>query len=67
MSSRKRLRRKLLRANPEASLVVAMAGGGADGERLFRTLIEACRLLGAACVVLVVTPAPSAPLRSEHG
>jgi predicted glycosyltransferase len=57
VSSRKRLRRKLLRANPEASLVVAMAGGGADGERLFRTLIEAVPQLHSEqpCVVLVVT------------
>jgi predicted glycosyltransferase len=55
--SRSRVRRSLMRDDPEASLVVAMAGGGADGHQLFETLVRATpRLLAARrCKVLVVT------------
>ena len=42
---------------PDASLVVAMAGGGADGQQLFETLVRAVPqvLSSKNCVLLVVT------------
>ena len=51
------VRRRYLRDAPEASLVVAMAGGGADGYTLFDSLLRAVPTLTAdrRCVVVVVT------------
>lgn len=56
-TSRKRVRRRLLGQDPDAKLVVAMAGGGADGYHLFENLLQAMpRLLAEQrCVLLVVT------------
>lgn len=57
VTSRARLRRRFLRDDPDASLVVAMAGGGADGQQLFETLVRAVPqvLSSKNCVLLVVT------------
>ena len=54
---RERLRNRFLRDDPDAALIVAMAGGGADGSRLFETLVRSVpQLLSSQrCVVLVVT------------
>ncbi|MGH3588495.1 MAG: glycosyltransferase family protein, partial [Pseudonocardia sp.] len=51
------VRRLYLRDVPDASLVVAMAGGGADGFTLFDTLLRAVPTLTAEspCSVVVVT------------
>ncbi|HEX6149263.1 glycosyltransferase family protein [Nocardioides sp.] len=51
------LRRRYLRGAPESDLVVAMAGGGADGFTLFETLIRAVPALVAErpCRLVVVT------------
>ncbi|HEY7718819.1 MAG TPA: glycosyltransferase [Pedococcus sp.] len=60
--SRKRVRRRLLRDHPDAALVVAMAGGGADGYRLFETLVEAVPAMAAhRPVVLLVVTGPFLP------
>lgn len=52
-----RLRRRYLRTNPDADLIVAMAGGGADADTLFATLLSAVPALSAErpCVVVMVT------------
>jgi predicted glycosyltransferase len=51
------LRRRLLRDAPGSDLVVAMAGGGADGYALFETLLRAVPALAAErpCKVVLVT------------
>jgi predicted glycosyltransferase len=51
------LRGRLLHDAPGDDLVVAMAGGGADGQRLFDTLLRAVPVLTARrrCSVVVVT------------
>lgn len=52
-----RLRRRYLRTNPDADLIIAMAGGGADADTLFATLVSAVPALRAErpCVVVMVT------------
>jgi predicted glycosyltransferase len=52
-----KLRRQYLRGNPDADLIVAMAGGGADADTLFSTLMSAVPALTAQrqCVVVIVT------------
>jgi predicted glycosyltransferase len=51
------VRRRYLHGMPDAELVVAMAGGGADGYRLFDTLLDAVPALleERRCVVVLVT------------
>jgi predicted glycosyltransferase len=51
------LRRRLLRDAPGSDLVVAMAGGGADGYALFETLLRAVPAMVAErpCKVVLVT------------
>lgn len=51
------VRRRLLRGTPGSELVVAMAGGGADGHALFENLLRAVPALVAErpCKVVVVT------------
>ena len=51
------MRRRYLRGSPESELVVAMAGGGADGYTLFETLLHAVPALVAErpCRFVVVT------------
>lgn len=51
------VRNRLLRDRPGAALVVAMAGGGADGYPLFETVLRALPRLdaGRECVVVVIT------------
>lgn len=66
--SRSRTRHSLLRDDPGAALVVAMAGGGADGHRLFETLLRATPAVLASrrCRVLLVTgPFLPAPQRAQ--
>lgn len=54
-----RLRRQLLQDRPEASLVVSMAGGGADAHRLFETLLRALpRIMSRRPCVLVLVTGP---------
>jgi len=52
-----KLRKRYLRSDPGADLVVAMAGGGADGEALFSTLLSAVPGMERQrrCVVVIVT------------
>jgi predicted glycosyltransferase len=51
------IRRRYLRRDDDSRLIVAMAGGGADGHRLFVTLLRAlpAMLAETPCSVLVVT------------
>jgi predicted glycosyltransferase len=51
------VRRRLLRGAPDSELVVAMAGGGADGHALFENLLRAVPALTARrpCRIVVVT------------
>jgi predicted glycosyltransferase len=50
-------RERCLRSAPDADLIVAMAGGGADGDALFATLLRAVPRIVAQrqCVVVLVT------------
>lgn len=54
---RRRVRERLLRKNPNADVVVVMAGGGADGYPLFETVARAVPHLLAEreCAVVIVT------------
>jgi predicted glycosyltransferase len=56
-ASRNVLRRRLLRNHGDAALVVAMAGGGADGYPLFETVLRALPHVIAQqpCVLVLVT------------
>ena len=56
-TARDAVRRRFLGDQPDARLVVAMAGGGADGFALFDALLRAIPLLSAAmpCSVLAIT------------
>ena len=61
-----KLRHRYLRDASAGDLIVAMAGGGADADRLFSTLLSAAPAINAQrpCVVVIVT-GPFLP-RSEH-
>lgn len=65
-SSADAIRQHHLRDNPDARLVVAMAGGGADAYALFATLLRALPAVdtGCPCVVVVVT-GPFLPVRER--
>jgi predicted glycosyltransferase len=54
---KRRRRARLLRRSPDARLIVSMAGGGADGYQLFRTLIEAMPdiLANEPCHAVMIT------------
>ena len=61
-----KLRNRYLRDASAGDLIVAMAGGGADADRLFTTLLSAAPAISAQrpCVVVIVT-GPFLP-RTEH-
>jgi predicted glycosyltransferase len=61
-----KLRKRFLRNAIDSDLIVAMAGGGADADGLFATLMSAVPAISAErpCVVVIVT-GPFLP-RSEH-
>jgi predicted glycosyltransferase len=63
----RKTRRRYLRSSPGADLVVAMAGGGADGQALFATLLQAVPglLQARPCVVVLVT-GPFLPAAERH-
>ncbi len=65
-SAADKLRKRYLRNAPDSDLIVAMAGGGADADGLFATLMSAVPAINdeRPCVVVIVT-GPFLP-RAEH-